>query len=128
MSIEPAELPFRKLDADRRFDALAYCPKCRSTEVHIVNMYTALGDMFAVSEPGGFRAGLLMPGLPSTTADRRHPGRPWQCVVHFQCGNGHKFDLQFFTDNGLTWAEVTFEGHDRFPPPTSASNERPQPS
>jgi hypothetical protein len=55
MSIEPADPPFRKLDAHRHFDALAYCPVCRSTEVQIVRTYTAHVNLTAVSDANGFR-------------------------------------------------------------------------
>jgi hypothetical protein len=32
MDLEPADLPFRRLDAGCGFDALAYCPVRRSLE------------------------------------------------------------------------------------------------
>jgi hypothetical protein len=53
--LEPADLPFRKLDAERHFNALAYCPVCHTTEVQIVRTYTAHVNLTAVSDANGFR-------------------------------------------------------------------------
>lgn len=117
MPIEPADLPFRKLDADRHFDALAYCPVCHSTEVQIVSTYTALLNLTAIGDTSGFRVAAC-PMIQDLAAARNYNrAGPWQFVLHLRCVNNHEFDLSFFTDKGLTWAELRHEGHHRLAPP-----------
>ena len=57
--IEPADLPFRKLKADRHFDALAYCPVCHSTEVQIVKSYTSHFNLVPGTEEDSCRVAIL---------------------------------------------------------------------
>lgn len=46
MALEPAGLPFRKLeDAKHDYDAIVFCPVCRSTEVQIVRTNTSHWNM-----------------------------------------------------------------------------------
>lgn len=125
MGIEPSDLPFRKSGADRRFDALAYCPVCRSTEVQIVKTYTAHGDLCVMSEQESANASLL-PGGRTSFSRNHNPAGPWQFVLFFRCGNGHEFDVAFFTGKGLTWAELTHDGHERHPAPKPADGTSPR--
>jgi hypothetical protein len=121
MDVTPSDLPFRKLDADRHFDALAYCPVCRTTEVQIVRTFTAHVNLTAVSDANGFHVEACPIIQDLAVARNYNRAGPWQFVLNLRCGNQHEFRIQFFTDKGLTWAEVEWDGHCRVPMPKQSS-------
>ena len=106
MNGEPADLPFRKLEADGNFDALVYCPICRATEVQIVRTCTSHFNLAAVSDPAGFRVELLPTMGKSTDGLRYNVAGPWHCVLFLQCCNNHDIRVAFFTNKGMTWVEI----------------------
>ena len=126
MTIEPADLPFRKLDADRHFDALAYCPVCRSTEVQIVKSYTSHFNLVAGTEEDGFRVAILPTMERAFDGCNYNPAGPWHFVLFLRCGNNHDIRVAFCTNKGMTWVEFECDGHRRIdvpsesvePPPT----------
>jgi hypothetical protein len=100
LDVEPADLPFRKLDADRSFDVLAYCPVCHTTEIQIVNTYVSHLNLIAGSDPDGFHISVI-PTVQNLLDSRKYNrAGPWQCVLCLRCGNDHKFDIAFLPTRG----------------------------